>query len=210
MHAEGSMGAWADHIDWVSRLTLERSARGNERRRKTRLAWAGSRRVRFTDHAAQIGGWTIAKRPMTVNGSARMPLNAHNISRQGGTRNRSYQQVTSPWRSSVFKVCAARMIGTTRSELAEAQTASALARAMWRVDVCPCQPNPEIRSQRPLPLADAIEDEVAGDPAIMRVLPEPPLGVRSRAAGIGSRVMALGSMKSHVAAAICPRGRPPP
>jgi hypothetical protein len=44
---------------------------------------------------------------------------------------RSYQQVVSPWRLSVFKLGAARTIGTTRSELAEAQTAGALlARAM--------------------------------------------------------------------------------
>ena len=45
-----------------------------------------------------------------------------------------------------------------------------------RFDICPGQPDPEIRRQRPLPLAmaeDAIEDEVAGDLAIVRVLPEP-------------------------------------
>jgi hypothetical protein len=41
--------------------------------------------------------------------------------------------VASSWRLSVFKLCAARTIGTTRLELAEAQAASSLlARAMHR------------------------------------------------------------------------------
>jgi hypothetical protein len=72
------MGSRADHIVGFTRLTLERSARGDERRRKTHVAWAGDRRVCLTDHAAQIGGRTIAKCPMTVNASVRIPLNARN------------------------------------------------------------------------------------------------------------------------------------
>jgi hypothetical protein len=55
-----------------------------------------------------------------------------------------YQQVASPWRLSVFKLCAARTIGTTKSELAEAQAASSLlARAMCASTFAPISRTPK-------------------------------------------------------------------
>ena len=113
---------------------------------------------------------------MTVNAN-RIPLNSHHDpDESAGMGTGPYQQVASTWRFSVFKLCAARTIGETRSALAEAQAASSLlARAMC-VDIGPRQPNAEIRRKRPLPLAvaqGAVEDEVAGDLTIVRMLPEP-------------------------------------
>jgi hypothetical protein len=188
------MGPRADHIDWVSWLSLEHSARGDERRwpRLPDGPCCANRRP------------TIANCPMTVNASARMPLNARNDLEAG----RDWLSLLLP--AGGFALAVQRLQGLRRPHDRHDQVGvgggpnrkRAPGARDVRVDVCPCQRNPEIRRQRPLPLTmaeDAIENEIAGHLAIVRVLPEP--SHRREVARCGNRLACNG-----VGVAEIPRG----